>query len=530
MGGDMNRDPFYITTPIYYPNDDPHLGTAYPTLAADVAARWARQNGRDVFFLTGLDEHGKKIENAALKRGMTPQELVDQKAVVFRSVFGALYIEYDRFIRTTDDDHVRTVTTILDRVYARGDIYKGTYRGLYCVDCEAYYTEKDVSEGDCPIHRRPVELLTEECYYFRLSAYRDWLLQHYKENPAFIAPRSKRKEVVNFVQEGLEDLNISRSSFNWGIPLPFDQDHVAYVWFDALVNYVTGVGYLDDRAKFEKYWPTAVHIIGKDILRFHAVIWPAMLKAAGLEPPRQVFAHGFWTRNGQKFGKSLGNAIVPQHLIDQYGVDPVRYYTFRAFAFGSDGDFSDEELIRRYRGDLSQGLGNLVQRTTSMVDRYFDGKLPATSGELSSPELEVKTTSEGVVASYSSAMEGLAFHIALDEVWTLISGLNAFINQREPWKLYAQQERQQLAQTLSTVAEGLRIAAILIAPFMPHTAGSILVRLGVDANPAQHSVSWSQTWKGTKMKVADPLFPQLKVLRSVGEHGAETGDSHADHR
>src|ERR1051326_4059057 len=368
--------PVFITTPIFYPNDLPHVGTIYPVLAADILARWHRACECKVLFLTGTDEHGKKIESAAQSKGMAPRQLVDQLSAKFKLAFNELGITYDRFIRTTDSDHLKVVREMLWRIHANGDIYPGVYEGPYCQDCEAYYTADELVDGKCPIHGKPGITLKEDCYFFKLSKYRDWLLQTYSENPEFVQPVARMKEVVSFVTRELVDLCISRSTFTWGIPLPFDERQVAYVWFDALINYITGCGYLLKPRRFDAFWPGTMHIIGKDILRFHAVLWPAMLKSAGLPPPRIIFAHGFWTVNGQKFSKSLGNAVHPSHLVAKYGLDPFRYYLFRAFPFGADGDLSEIDLVQRNNSELAEGLGNLVQRTVSMIVSYCDGWVP----------------------------------------------------------------------------------------------------------------------------------------------------------
>jgi methionyl-tRNA synthetase len=499
----------YITTPIYYPNDIPHIGTAYPTIAADIFARWSRLRGQETFFLTGTDEHGKKIENAARKRGVSPQELVDELSEEFKETFGKLNISHDRFIRTTDEDHVRVVQYTLGRVHERGDIYKGTYEGLYCVECEAYYTPNDLRDGRCPVHLKPAEVLKEDCYYFRLSKYREWLLGHYERNPDFIMPESRRREVISFVEGGLEDLCISRSTFKWGIPVPFHKGHITYVWFDALINYVTGVGLLDDPERFERFWPAATHIIGKDILRFHAVIWPAMLESAGLRPPRRIFAHGFWMVNGRKFSKSLGNAILPGYLIERYGLDPLRYYMFRETPFGADGDFSEANLVGRNNSELAQGLGNLVQRTAAMIVKYRDGTIPAPA---TTGEPEATLAGEAAIASRAVAesIEALAFKEALDATWEFIGRLNAYINAREPWALARRREDATLDTVLAHLAEGLRFLSVLVAPFMPDSGRSIAGRVGLDEAPPASTLTWGASLAGNRVEQGPPLFKMLE--------------------
>jgi len=507
----FSTDTIYFTTPIYYPTDAPHIGTAYTTIAVDILTRWMRLTGREVFFLTGLDEHGKKIETAAIKRGLTPQMLVDTQAEVFKETFSSLSIKYDRFIRTTDADHRRVVQEILSRVYSKGDIYKGVYEGLYCVDCEAYYTEKELKNGNCKIHLRPVELLREDCYFFRLSKYRDWLLDFYERHPEFIQPQSRRNEVKSFVSEGLDDLNISRSNFTWGIPLPFDEKHVAYVWFDALINYITGIGYLDQPALFSKFWQNSVHLIGKDILRFHTVIWPAMLKSAGIPPPRQVFAHGFWTVNGKKFSKSLGNAISPLHLVNSYGLDPLRYYMFRAFPFGADGDFSEVDLVQRNNSELAQGLGNLVQRTTGMIEKYCEGIIPM-AADIDELEQKLALKANSVVEDVGRAMDEFALHKALERIWGLISQLNAYANVRKPWVLAQKKETQVLHTTLVTLSEGIRLLAMLIAPFMPESSQEISRRFCLTDVDCIGEFGFVNTLSGNVVKHETPIFPILKTV------------------
>lgn len=511
----MKTDTVYYTTPIYYPNADPHLGTAYTTIAVDVLTRWARLKGYDVYFLTGLDEHGKKIENAARDKGWSPQELVDRQAENFRQIFGLLNVKYDRFIRTTDPDHVRTVQSILQRVFTGGDIYKGTYEGLYCVECETYYTEKELLTGCCPIHRtKKVELLSEECYYFRLSKYQPWLLEYYNRHPSFIQPRSRRNEVFSFVSDGLDDLNISRSTFRWGIPLPFDEGHVAYVWFDALINYITGVGFIDHPREFERYWPNAIHLIGKDILRFHTVIWPAMLHSAGIEPPKAVFAHGFWNDAGRKLSKSQGNVLPLPQLVETYGLDPLRYYLFRAVEFGNDGDFSLVELVRRNNAELAQGLGNLVQRTISMLEKYCGSVIPR-GCELSLAEQDVREAAMRAVRDYSHAMENFAFQKALDSVLVLIGDLNSFLNEKKPWSMAAAGEKVRVCSVLATVAEGIRIAAVLVSPFMPASSSVILDRLGIVDSASRNFLTWTNMLHGRSINPGAPIFPLIEMPTTV---------------
>lgn len=507
----------YVTTPIYYPNDVPHIGTAYPTVAADVIARWSRLGGRETFFLTGTDEHGKKIENAALKRGLTPQQLVDELSTAFVSSFRELDVAYDRFIRTTDEDHVRLVQEILQRCRERGDIYKGVYEGLYCVECEAYYSAEDLENGCCPVHMKPVELLIEDCYYFRLSNYREWLLQYYEEHPNFILPQSRHKEVVSFVSAGLDDLCISRSSFKWGIPFPFDTDHITYVWFDALLNYITGIGFLDQPTKFEEFWPEVTHIIGKDILRFHGVIWPAILKSAEIPTPKRIFAHGFWMINGHKFSKSLGNSILPNYLIARYGLDPLRYYLFRECPFGEDGNFSEANLVRRNNNELAKGLGNLVQRVITMIVKYREGIVPV-SGVGEEPELEIEKAADSVVIEVSAALANLALNKALEAVWGYVTRLNIYANTRQPWILAKHEDSASLDTTLAHLAEGLRFLSTLISPFMPASGAAIALRVGLEDVPQIGDLIWGGSLAGKRVEAGPALF---KMLDAPVEYGSE---------
>jgi methionyl-tRNA synthetase len=504
----------YVTTPIYYPNDIPHIGTAYPTIAADIYARWSRLCGQETFFLTGTDEHGKKIENAAYRRGVSPQQLVDELSEEFKVTFEKLNVSHDRFIRTTDEDHVRVVRDILARVYERGDIYQGTYEGIYCVECEAYYTNDDLRDGRCPLHLKPVEVLKEGCYYFRLSKYRDWLLSHFETNPNFIMPESRRREVISFVEGGLEDLCISRSTFRWGIPIPFNEGHITYVWFDALLNYVTGAGLLDAPERFETLWPAATHIIGKDILRFHAVIWPAMLESAGLRPPRRIFAHGFWMVNGRKFSKSLGNAVLPGYLVERYGLDPLRYYMFRETPFGTDGDFSEANLVARNNSELAQGLGNLVQRTASMIIKYRDGLIPASAnaGEL---EHKLSRGADATLIRVAGAVESFAFKDALDASWEYISRVNVYVNRRAPWALAKRGEEAALNTVLSYLAESLRFLSTLVSPFMPDSGQAIAERIGLSRPPAAVELTWGESLAGKRVGQGPPLFKMLGPPENV---------------
>jgi len=477
------KNKFYVTTPIYYPNDIPHLGHAYTTIAGDVLARWHRLKGSDVFFLTGTDEHGRKIEKTAQDHKQKPKEFLDQIVPKFKEAWTKLNISYDRFIRTTDKDHEKVVQDILQKVYDNGDIYKGTYEGLYCTGCEAYYTEKDAPDLKCPIHHRSLEKLKEESYFFKLSKYRDFLLKHYKKNKKFIMPHKRAQEIINRVEEDLKDFSISRTSFNWGIPLPFDKNHYCYVWFDALLNYYSAT---QTEKKFNKFWPANIHIIGKDILWFHTVYWPAMLKSAGLELPETIFAHGWWTVNNEKMGKSAGNAINIDKLISIAGVDSARYFLLRESPFGDDGDFSEAMLKERHNNELANKLGNLVSRVSALAEKY--------GLEIAKTKDEEKT-----IKSVQAHLENYELDRALAEIFSFIDRCNTYIQEQKPWETKD-------TQVLYELANGIKDATILLSPFMPETCKKI-------ADIFNFKIEWKQLDKPlaiSKIKKAPILFTKLE--------------------
>jgi methionyl-tRNA synthetase len=448
-----NKKTFYVTTAIDYVNAEPHIGHAYQKIVADVLARWHRLLGKDVFFLTGTDEHGKKIAKAAEAVGKKPKEFVDSVAKKFEEAWKALNIIPDRFIRTTDPDHEKVVADVINKVNKRGDIYKGEYEGLYCTDCEAYYTEKDAPDFCCPVHKKPLENLKEESYFFRLSKYQNFLLELYEKHPEFVLPKERRNEVVNRVKEGLKDLSISRTSFDWGVPFPLDKKHVTYVWFDALLNYYTPVS----SGKNKKYWPADVHILGKDNTWFHCVYWPAMLKAAGIELPKTVFNHGFLTFNGQKISKSLGNAISPKTLVEKYGADTVRYFALRQFPFasGEDGDFSEKALVDRHNHELADKLGNLVSRVSALAEKHGLEKTP------------IKNLDSGeTVEKVKKHFENFEFDKALNEIFAFIDKCNEFIQDKKPWETKDK-------KVLYELANGIKDTAILLSPFIPSSSEKI---------------------------------------------------------
>lgn len=446
----VKKNTFYVSTPIYYPNDIPHIGHAYTTIAADVVSRWNKIKGNDVFFLTGTDEHGKKIEDAAKKAGKKPKDFVDSLIPKFKDAWKKLDIEYDKFIRTTDKTHEKVVKEILDKVHKNGDIYLGSYEGFYCTGCEAYYTEKDLVEGKCPIHKTKIEKIKEESYFFKLSKYEKKLLDFYKKNPDFISPSNKRTEIINRVKEGLKDLSISRASFDWGIPLPFDKKHVCYVWFDALFNY-----YSATREKGrEKYWPADVHLIGKDILWFHCVYWPAFLMSLGIELPKKVFAHGWWTFDKEKISKSRGKVVNVDELIGIAGVDSARYFLLRTTPFGDDGDFSESALIQRHNDELANKLGNLVSRVSGLIEK---------NGVEKSTNKLIKKFGKKKIGSL---LDNYEFDKALNEIFGFIDKCNEYVQEKKPWETKDK-------KVLFEMAESIKELIPYIWIFMPSTAEKI---------------------------------------------------------
>ncbi|VBB06582.1 aminoacyl-transfer rna synthetases class-i signature [Lucifera butyrica] len=510
----MNKKPFYITTPIYYPSDRLHIGHAYCTTVADAIARFKRLAGYDVFFLTGSDEHGQKIERKAQENGITPIEYVDKIVASFQLLWEKLYISHDDFIRTTETRHQEVVQAIFQKIYDQGDIYKAEYEGWYCTPCETFWLERQLNDGKCPDCGRPVELLKEESYFFRLSKYQDRLLAYIEENPDFIQPTSRRNEMINFIKGGLEDLAVSRTTFDWGIPVPFDTKHVVYVWFDALTNYITAAGYLHDREKYAKFWPADIHLVGKEIVRFHSIIWPIILMALDAPLPKMVYGHGWLVVEGDKMSKSKGNVIDPLALIDEFGPDAIRYFLLREITLGMDGNFSREALINRTNADLANDLGNLLHRTLNMVGRFNGGIIekPAVTAAIDQElaDLAVKTA-----ATYETLMEKLDINAAIKEVWALISRSNKYIDETAPWALAkdpAQKDR--LHGVLYSLAETLRIVAILISPFLPVKAPQIWSQLGITADPGSMNLADAKRWgllpAVTKANKPEPIFPRIE--------------------
>ncbi len=503
---------YYVTTPIYYVNDVPHIGHAYCTLAADIIARFKRLTGQPVYFLTGTDEHGQKVEQAAKKRGLSPKEHCDQMVEPFKKLWEKLGITYDRFIRTTDPDHEQIVQQIFDRLYHQGDIYKDFYEGFYCVHEETYYPFSQAKEGKCPECGRELQQVKEESYYFRCSKYTDQLLKHLERNPTFVQPDFRRNEVVSLLKEGVQDVCVSRlkEKVAWGIPVPFDDRHVIYVWFDALINYLTGAGYLLDNEKFKEVWPADVHLIGKDILRFHAVIWPSMLLALKVPLPKCVFATGFWTLGGEKISKSKGLVIDPVEISDEFGIDAFRYFLFREISLGQDGEFTRKALVRRINFDLANDLGNYLHRTASLYEKLVGGVIP-NKDEERDEEKELESLVEETLKKYVGLMESLSYKEALEEAWKIVRAANKYIDETAPWRL-AKEESPYLNTVLYYLAELARKISIFLAPFLPLTVEEIWRQFGFSDYATlafEEAPSFGVVEPGSKIVKTSPLFPRL---------------------
>ncbi|GGO06377.1 methionine--tRNA ligase [Iodidimonas muriae] len=514
------RKSYYITTPIYYVNDVPHIGHAYTTLACDVLARFKRLDGYDVMFLTGTDEHGQKVEKSAAAAGVDPQSFCDRVSGRFRELAASMHFSNDQFIRTTESRHIQSAQALWQRIKANGHIYKGAYSGWYSVRDEAFYAESELVDGPdgqkCAPSGAPVEWLEEPSYFFRLSEWQEPLLQFYEDNPHFVLPKSRMNEVVSFVKGGLRDLSISRTSFNWGVPVPDDPDHIMYVWIDALTNYITALGFPDtESADYQRFWPADVHMVGKDILRFHAVYWPAFMMAAGLEPPKRVFAHGWWTNEGQKISKSVGNVIDPFALVEDFGLDAVRYFLMREVPFGNDGDFSREGFINRCNADLANDFGNLAQRCLSMIAKNCDGKVP-TPAVLADQDVMLLSDINAVLNEVRVHLDDQAIHQALEAIWRQISRANGYVAAEQPWAL-KKTDPDRMATVLYVAAEAVRNLAILAQAVMPDSMEKLLDQLGIDSRDRGFDQLGEQGRLKSGMPLPSPsgVFPRLSEKEAM---------------
>lgn len=520
----LSKETFYITTPIYYVNDVPHIGHAYTTIAADVLARYKRLSGYDVVFSTGTDEHGQKIAQSAEKAQVTPKQLTDNVVLKFKNLWPLLNIKYDDFIRTTEKRHIKVVQELFNKLYEQGDIYKGEYEGWYCVPCETFWTETQLTDNTCPTCGRKIEKIKEEGYFFKMSKYEKQLLSFIEKNPKCIQPEVRKNEIVSFIKSGLRDQSITRTkkSLQWGIDVPFDHNHVIYVWYDALINYLTVAGYSEDEDKFKKYWPADIHLVGKDIIRFHTIIWFTMLMAAEVEPPGMVFAHGWWTIEGEKMSKSKGNVVDPYKMAEEFGADAFRYFLMREVSFGQDGNFSKDLLIRRINFDLANDLGNLVSRTIAMISQYFDKVIPNTTTEKEKYDIELIELAENTVQEYNLQMNKLSLNMALETIWQFIRRTNKYIDQTKPWVLGKDESKKnRLSNILYNLAESIRLITILIYPFMPVKAKEIWRQLGIKTDlekvSFQKNMIWGQLKPETLVKPGKVIFPRIDKKEKTKE-------------
>lgn len=520
----MSKDKgtYYITTPIYYPSSNLHVGHTYCTVMADAMARFKRLCGYDVRFLTGTDEHGQKIETLAKAKGVTPQAYVDEVVDGIKKLWKTMEISYDDFIRTTESRHVKRVQKIFMKMYENGDIYKSEYEGLYCTPCESFWTESQLVNGCCPDCGRPVQAAKEEAYFFKLSKYADKLLDLFEKDPKFLQPESRRNEMTSFIKQGLDDLCISRSTFDWGIPVPIDEKHVIYVWLDALTNYITALGYPDEPELYEKYWPANVHLVGKEIVRFHSIIWPAMLMSAGLPLPKQVLGHGWLLLGGEKVSKSkaakAADVVDPVILIDRYGIDALKYFLLREYTFGQDGVFTNEVMLKRMNYDLANDLGNLVSRTVSMIEKYCGGYVPAANTSDSTDE-DLKAVAIGAASKVEEQMDKFSFNMALEEIWILVRRANKYIDEKMPWALAKEPERKaELDTVMHNLAEAIRIISILIEPFMHTTSKEIRKQMGLWYSDAVWEDSFVfDMMNGEQVKKGSAIFPRLDIEKELSE-------------
>ena len=504
---------FYITTPIYYPSAKLHIGHAYCTVMADTMTRYKRMQGYETYFLTGSDEHGQKLQRAAQEKGLKPIEYINPIVESFKSLWKRLYISNDDFIRTTEERHMKVVQDIFKKDYKKGDIYKSQYEGYYCTPCETFFTERQLVDGkNCPDCGRATELVKEESYFFKMSKYQDRLLKHIEEHPDFIQPVSRRNEMINFIKQGLEDLCISRTTFDWGIPVPIDDKHVIYVWFDALTNYISALGYgTDDDSLYQKFWPADIHLVGKDIARFHSIIWPCILMAADVPLPKQVFGHGWVLLDGGKMSKSKGNVVDPNVLLDKYGVDAIRYFLLREIITGNDGIYSEEALVKRINTDLANDFGNLVSRSVAMVDKYFGGIIPE-AGQATELDEELKELALATAPKAAEAFDKLAFSEALSTIWQLVGRANKYIDETAPWILAKDEsQKERLGTVLYNLLEVIRIATVLASPAMPLLSGKVSEQIGMDLTNAawQDGEVWGLTKAGAKVAKKEAIFPRI---------------------
>ncbi|NLM40682.1 MAG: methionine--tRNA ligase [Firmicutes bacterium] len=513
------KERFYVTTPIYYPSDNLHIGHAYTTTVADSLARWHRFAGREVYFVTGSDEHGQKIQRAAEAKGITPKEYVDVIVASFKHLWEKLNIRYDDFVRTTDERHHKAVQAVFQKIYDKGDIYKSAYEGWYCTPCETFWLENRLVEGKCPDCNRPVEWVKEESYFFRLSKYADRLLQYINEHPEFIQPETRRNEMVNFIKSGLEDLCVSRTTFDWGIPVPVDEGHVVYVWFDALTNYLTALGYPEPNELLEKWWPADLHLVGKEIMRFHTIVWPIMLMALDLPLPKTVFGHGWLLFDSEKMSKSKGNVVDPLVLIDEFGVDPIRYFLMREISFGQDGNFSRRALIERTNADLANDLGNLLNRTLSMLNRYYDGRVPEPTAAPTPVDQDLIAYASGLGQKVDALVQELKINEALASIWRLVGKANKYVDERAPWNLAKLESKDELGTVMYNLLETLRIVGLLVKSFIPETGAKIWAQLGLEDldQKTLADTAWGLLKPGTQTRKGDPIFPRIEVEKEEAQ-------------